>query len=82
MQLDLLKEATNEGAHLRVTRTYERIHEKYYWPSCVKDVARYCESCESCQMKKQLKKLPSGFLGSVPVSGPPYITGMDYIGPL
>ena len=37
------------AGHLGVTKTKDRVLQKYYWPGIFKDVAQYCWTCEVCQ---------------------------------
>ena len=37
------------AGHLGVTKTKDRILQRYYWPGIFGDVAKYCRSCEVCQ---------------------------------
>ena len=48
----VLQYAHDECAHQGITRTYERLHLKYYWPGMLTDVARCCQSCKTCQVKR------------------------------
>ena len=38
------------AGHLGVTKTKDRILQRYYWPGIYSDVARYCRTCQVCQM--------------------------------
>ena len=44
--------------HLGVTKTKNRILERYCWPGVFKDVAHYCQSCELCQPRDEMIPTP------------------------
>jgi hypothetical protein len=81
LQKEVLQQAHDDSGHFGIARTYDRIHEKYFWPNCLSDVVRYCSTCESCQMKKNPQTRPGGFLQPIPVQGPFHTIGIDYCGP-
>ena len=39
------------AGHMGITRTKDRLLQRYYWPGVFTDVANYCRSCEVCQKK-------------------------------
>ena len=77
----ILQYAHDECAHQGITRTYERIHIKYYWPGMMSDTARFCVSCTTCQMKRGPNRAPGWFLQSIRCKGPFDTVGRDYVGP-
>ena len=44
------------SAHFSVTKTYEKIRERYYWPRMKQDVEQYVKSCEQCQRRGKPKE--------------------------
>lgn len=71
-----------EGSHFGITRTYEKIRERYFWNTLHRDVKTYVQSCPACQLKKKPRSSPAGFLMSISASAPFEIVGVDIIGPL
>ena len=58
------------GGHLASRPTYEKIRQKYWWPSMNRDVRTCCQECQACQRRKTAhnrNKLPTGH---VPVQRP------------
>ena len=38
--------------HLGVQRTVSRVQQRFYWPGCSLDVARWCAACPQCASRK------------------------------
>ena len=58
------------GGHLASRPTYEKIRQKYWWPTMNRDVRTWCQECQACQRRKTAhnrNKLPTGH---VPVQRP------------
>ena len=68
--------------HMGITRTKNRLLQRYYWPGVFTDVANYCRTCEVCQ-KSNPKSPPRAKMVSLPVIELPFQrVAMDVIGPL
>ena len=71
------------AGHQGITRTYERVRSKFYWPGFHEDVVRFCRSCDICQ-----RTLPKGKVTQVPLGRMPLIDtpfkriAMDLVGPI
>jgi transposase InsO family protein len=70
------------GGHLGIAKTYARIKQKFYWPGCKADIARWCQRCHQCALIK-----PSSEKRKVPLvqnlSGAPMERiAADIVGPL
>ena len=54
------------AGHLGVTKTKDRVLQRYYWPGVFKDIADYCRSCEVCQRSqpRHAKKASSSGLSN------------------
>ncbi|OQV24064.1 hypothetical protein BV898_02018 [Hypsibius exemplaris] len=72
--------ATSAG-HLGISRTYQRIHGRYWWPGCLQNVSRYVASCDACQKKKADYEKPAGYLQPFQVSGVFTLFHFDFSGP-
>ena len=70
------------AGHMGVTRTKDRLLQRYYWPGIFTDTANYCRSCEVCQ--KSNPKCPNrAKMVSMPLINQPFQRiAMDVIGPL
>ena len=70
------------SGHLGVTKTKNRILQRYYWPGVFKDVVEYCWACELCHLSTP-RKLPRAELIPMPLVTCPFERmAMDLIGPL
>ena len=55
------------AGHQGFERTYERIHQNYYWPRMTTNIKEYIRSCDSCQRVKASQKRPAGLLQPMPI---------------
>ena len=79
--LHLAHKVTMAG-HLGVTKTKDRVLQRYYWPGIFKDVAQYCRTCEVCQ-RSTPRKLPRAETVPMPLVARPFERiAMDLVGPL
>ena len=69
------------AGHLGVTRTYDRLRRRFYWPTICTDTKAYVLACKECNSRKAppAKKLP---IQAIPVSAPFGRVATDVIGPL
>ena len=58
------------GGHLAYRPTYDKIRQKYWWPTINKDIRRWCEECQACQRRKTAHRRPKLPTGHVPVQRP------------
>lgn len=40
------------AGHLGVSRTYDRVRRRFFWPGLYRDVCRYIAACDLCQRRK------------------------------
>ena len=70
------------AGHLGITKTKDRILQRYYWPGIFGEVAEYCPTCEVCQ-RSRTRRPPRGEMVPMPVVPRPFQRiAMDLIGPL
>ena len=70
------------AGHLGITKTKDRILQRYYWPGVFRDVAQYCRTCEVCQ-RSQLKHPAKAPMMPMPLIKTPFKRiAMDIVGPL
>ena len=70
------------AGHMGITRTKDRLLQRYYWPGVFTDVANYCRSCEVCQ-KNNSKYPTKAKMISMPLIEQPFQRiPMDVVGPL
>ena len=69
------------AGHRGVTKTYEKIREKLWWPKLKEDVSYWCNSCSSCARFKSVhaSKAP---LKSLLAGHPQEVVAIDFVGPM
>ena len=70
------------AGHLGITKTKDRILQRYYWPGIFKDIAQYCCTCEVCQRSTPQKPLRAEMIPLPLISQPFQRIAMDLVGPL
>ena len=70
--------------HFSFDKTYESLHNSYYWPNMHQDLENaYIPSCTECQQNKNRTSKPTGPLHPLPVPDNHFDTvTLDFIGPL
>lgn len=68
------------AAHFGKDTTYDKIKEKYYWPTIRPDIETYVKSCDKCQRRG--KSTTKNELHSIKISRPFQRIGIDIVGPL
>ena len=71
------------GGHKGISKTFNRIRQKYHWPHLKRDVENFVNSCRNCQLKKLIRIKPKEpmILTDTPDSAFDKIS-MDIMGPL
>ena len=70
------------AGHLGITKTKDRVLQRYYWPGVFKDVADYCRSCEVCQRSQTRRPMKAEMVPMPLISKPFQRIAMDLVGPL
>lgn len=58
------------GGHLAFKATFDRVRDRYYWPTMHKDIESHCVMCEACQRRKTPHRRSPIPIGRVPVQRP------------
>ena len=75
-----LHDAPTAG-HLGVSRTYDRVRRRFYWPGLARSVRRYVNACEVCQRRKKPSGIPAGYLQPIDIPAEPFFrVGLDLLG--
>ena len=84
LQLPILQSAHDDiiAGHLGLTKTYEVIRQRFYWPNMFVDIQHYCKSCPDCAMKKSPRTGHRAHLLPIPIESPFHRAGVDGVGPL
>ena len=67
------------GGHLGVTKTLQKIKQRFYWVGCKQDVKRWCKHCVECAQKSG--KAIRAPMQHIPVGLPLEKVAMDVMGP-
>ena len=70
------------AGHLGVTRTENRIRERFYWPGIRPSVEHYVKACPTCAQTKANPNMNKAPLQSIAVGEPFSFWAIDYMGPL
>ena len=70
------------AGHLGITKTKDRVLQRYYWPGVFKDVADYCRSCEVCQRSQTRHPMKAEMVPMPLIAKPFQRIAMDLVGPL
>ena len=73
---------TETSGHFGVSKTLQRLKQRFYWPSCRFDVKQWCENCDKCSSKKGPRRKPKGPLKLYNVGAPMERIAVDIMGPL
>ncbi len=69
------------AGHLGITKIYDKVRSRYYWPNMFKDIEHWCKSCVDCSMKKIPRGQRKTPLLPIPVEGAFDRVAMDILGP-
>ena len=70
------------GSHMGVTRTYEKINQRFYWEKMRADVENWVASCQGCATRKMPTHPISAEMQLAHATAPWQIVCMDLMGPL
>jgi Integrase zinc binding domain/Integrase core domain len=68
------------SGHFAAESMFNKIRDRYYWPQMFEDIRTYAQSCDACQRRGKSKK--TQYLHPIPVHGPFFQMGIDFVGPL
>ena len=73
--------SSTTAAHLRVTKTLEKLRARFYWPGHKNDVSVFVSSCLVCQQRNSPKEKYRHSLVNWPPNFPFAHIGNDFLGP-
>lgn len=79
--LKQLHDSVTSG-HFGVSKTLNKVRERFYWIGCRGDVRKWCEQCDSCKSRKGPKRKDKAPLKTYLVGAPMERIGVDILGPL
>ena len=69
------------AGHLGVTRTLDRIRERFYWPGMHESVESHIRECSACAQGKEAPNTNKAPLHSIEVGEPFSFWVVDFMGP-
>lgn len=70
------------AGHLGVSRTYDRVRRRFFWPGLYRSIRRYVGACDMCQRRKVPTTLTAGPLQPLDIPIEPFFrVGVDLLGP-
>lgn len=54
------------SGHLGITKTFQRVATKFWWPHMSRSIYAYVKACSSCQLNKPSHQAPSGLMQPLP----------------
>lgn len=70
------------SGHLGFARTYDRVVQRFFWPSMRRFISGYVRRCIACQRRKHLPSASQGMLQPIPPPAAPFHRlGIDLLGP-
>lgn len=70
------------GGHFGISRTYEKLRQRFYWINCRADVKKWCIQCDICSARKGPKHKSKGPMQQYIVGAPFERVAVDVLGPL
>ena len=69
----------SSGGHLAFKGTFDKVRDRYWWPTMHSDVAEHVESCLPCQRRKSSHRSPTLPTGHRPAARPFQIVAVDVV---
>jgi hypothetical protein len=77
-----IKVAHENGGHMGITRTFDALRMRFFWPSMKREITGFLAGCAACQKKHTAEKDQRGLLVST-VDGYPFARlSVDFVGPM
>ena len=82
LKATVLTHLHNQAGHLGMTKTLEKIKERYYWPGYQQDTEKWIRECDECQRRNPPPQKPRAPLGTLSAKRPFEKITWDIMGPL
>src|SRR6266498_3809975 len=77
--LQVLHDSLTAG-HAGVSKIFQVVQQRYYWPQMFEDIRNYVKTCDDCQQREGLQK--NNIIHPIPAKAPFQRIGIDIVGPL
>ena len=67
------------GGHLAYKHTFDKVRDRFWWPTLHRDVKTWCQDCQACQRRKTPHRGPKLPTGHLPVDRPFQRVSIDLV---
>ena len=67
------------GGHLAYKHTFDKVRDRFWWPTLHRDVKTWCHDCQACQRRKTPHRGPKLPTGHLPVDRPFQRVSIDLV---
>ena len=67
------------GGHLAYKQTFDKVRDRFWWPTLHRDVKTWCQDCQACQRRKTPHRGPKLPTGHLPVDRPFQCVSIDLV---
>ena len=67
------------GGHLAYKHTFDKVRDRFWWPTLHRDVKTWCQDCQACQRRKTPHHGPKLPTGHLPVDRPFQCVSIDLV---
>ena len=79
LEINACHDLPSLGGHLAFRGTFDKVRDRFWWPTMHSDVAEHVESCLPCQRRKTSHRSPTLPTGHRPVTRPFQVVAVDLI---
>ena len=77
--LNACHDSRASGGHLAFKATFDKIRDRYWWPTVGINVQTHCQECVACQHRKTSHRTPKLPVGHRPISRPFQCVAIDLV---
>ena len=67
------------GGHLAYKHAFDKVRDRFWWPTLHRDVKNWCQNCQACQRRKTPHRRPKLPTGHLPVDCPFQRVSIDLV---
>ena len=67
------------GGHLAYKHTFDKVRDRFWWPTLHRNVRTWCQDCQACQRRKTPHLRPKLTTGDLPVDRPFQSVSIDLV---
>ena len=77
--LNACHDSPASGGHLAFETTFDKLRDRYWWPTVGKDVQTHCQECVACQQRKTSHRTPKLPVEQRPIPRPFQCVAIDLV---